>query len=297
MRLEDLSNEQLMQIVNETDAELLRTGMDIKLRSLKVPFAVMRKLGLPAVIGGGNENPAVKRILEAYRSLYRKQDLAIGGHVGAYMYRDVFVRISVPIIFGNIKIDPFDYVALTESQKRFIEAEPEEIEIFLDQFADVFDVQYGSTELKPEYVRIELVERFIGLSRLQLHAAAAIVTGGYDFRGASQSALLATELALKSAAATQGLTEGEIKNRFNHNHMNLTEFVSMALPKFDAERVRRVVAKQPQYVPNRYSREQPDRRSVGHIVMGAQYIVSEVVRQLSDRDFRNNYTHSRRYPS
>ena len=184
-------------------------------------------------------------------------------------------------------------------QLRIIRTEPEEMEAYLDQFSDVADIQYGTSELNAPFARVELVTRFVGLARLHLHGAAAIVTGGYDYRGAVQSALLAIELSLKSAAAAQGLSEAEIKKRFGHDLVGLASFAGASWSSFDVDRVKRAIARQPQYVPNRYSPNQPERREVGHTVMGAQYVVAEVVRQMSDRNLRANLRQSfpRRYPA
>jgi hypothetical protein len=171
--------------------------------------------------------------------------------------------------------------------------------MFLDQLCDVADIDYGTSELNVPFAKAELVTRLIGLARLHLHAAAAILTGGYDSRGAVQSALLATELSLKAGAAAQSLSEPELKQRFGHNLTALVDFVGGAWVAFDADRVRRVIARQPQYVPNRYAPIQPERREVGHVVMGAQYIVAEVVRQMSDRNLRSgmNQPLIRTYPT
>jgi hypothetical protein len=305
---DDISDRELIKLVVDTDSELFKAGVDIKQRQLRVidtiltklGYVMLEKLGHLAFMGlGPLEPPVIKRINAAYRELYRPRDLAMGGHIGVYMYRDIFARVSVPHVYGQVSINPFDYVELTELQKRVMGNEPGEIEQFLDQFSDIADIQYGTNELKPEYAKLELVNRFINFSRLHLHAAAAVVTGGYDFRGAIQSSLLATELALKAGAATRGLTEQQIKDRFGHDFPALIDFVGSAWPQFDADRVQRVVAKQPKYVPNRYSKAQPDRCEVGHIVMGAQYVASEVVRHLSERNFRagSRTPHTRRYPA
>jgi hypothetical protein len=239
-----------------------------------------------------------ERIQLAFESIYRKQDIAIGGHIGVFMYRDIFARIGVPMIFGQVGINPFEFVELTPIQLRIIQAEPDQMEIYLDQFFDVADVQYGTQEIKKPFATMELVVRFIGLSRLHLHSASAVLTGGYDHRGAVQAALLATELSLKAGAAAQGLSEQDIKDKFGHKNSNIADFVEADWPSFDLARVKRVLATQPPYVLNRYSAAQPDRREVGHLVMGAQYIVSEVVRLLSDRDFRSDAKTPaiRRYP-
>lgn len=300
MNPDQQSDEQLLYLVGKIDAELFREGRDIKQRIWDVPRILMERFGYTQLVMSGVGKPAIlKRIEDAFSSIYRKQDLAMGGHIGVFMYRDIFARIAIPLIYGEVSINPFEYVELTPVQLRMIQTEPEEMEIFVDQFSDVADIQYGISELNLPFAKMELVARFIGLARLHLHAAAAIVTGGYDYRGAVQSALLATELALKSAVATQGRTELEIKNEFGHNFKELTNCIAGTWTSFDADRVRRVIARQPEYVPNRYAPAQPARREVGHTIMGAQYVAAEVVRQMSDRNFRADLSPQivRRYPA
>lgn len=257
----------------------------------------MKKLGYASSCFIGSQKPQILgRIEAAFSSIYRKQDLATSGHIGVFMYRDVFARIRVPRAGGLVSIKPFDHIELTPVQLRIIQTEPKEITKFLNQFCDVADVQYGGEELNGPNAKIELVGRFVGLSRLHLHAAAAIVTGGYDYRGAVQSALLATELGLKAGAAAQGLKEKEIKDRFNHSVDELADFAASHWVNFDVARVKRVTEMQPHYVLNRYSPTQPDRREVGGIIMGAQYVVAEVIRQMSDRDFRKSFSLVCTYP-
>jgi hypothetical protein len=43
----------------------------------------------------------------------------------------------------------------------------------------------------------------------------------------------------------------------------------------------------PRYVENRYSPSQPNRVETGHIVMGAQYIAGEMMRQVTDYSIRS----------
>jgi hypothetical protein len=296
MNSDEMNDERLLFLVGTTDRELFDAGMDIKRRYWEVPKAVEKKLGHVSIVG---ESDLLKRIKSIFASIYRKQDIAMGGHIGVFMYRDIFSRIGVPHIYGQVRIDPFGFVELTPIQLRIIQTEPDQMETYLDQFYDVADVQYGTEDLIAPFAAMELVVRFIGLSRLHLHSASAVLTGGYDHRGAVQAALLATELALKAGAAAQGLSEQEIKKRFGHRNIDTVDFIGAIWPSIDLARVKRVISAQPPYVPNRYSATQPDRREVGHLVMGAQYVVSEVVRQISDRDFRSGVTPpvARRYPA
>lgn len=300
MNTRHVSDENLLYLVGMTDKELFDAGEDIKQRYWKVPQVVMEKLGYGGgyVLAGHGKPKILQRIEDTFASIYRKQDIAMGGHIGVFMYRDIFARVGVPHVFGQFGINPFNFVELTPVQLRIIQTEPEQMETYIDQFSDIADVQYGTEELKRPFVENELAVRYIGLSRLHLHSASAVLTGGYDYRGAVQSSLLATELALKSGAAALGLNHDEIKKQFNHSNAKIADFVGEGWSTFDVDRVKRVIATQPPYVPNRYSAAQPNRREVGHLVMGAQYIVSEVVRQMSDRDFRSGIKPplTRRYP-
>lgn len=299
MHPDQLSDERILYLVGTTDLELFRAGTEIGRRIWEVPHLVMLRLGYTEFIVNGRGKPRIlERIEAAFASIYRNQDLATGGHIGVFMYRDIYARISVPLVFGQVRINPFDHVELTPVQLRIIQSEPEEMETFLDQFCDVTDIQYGASELKAPFSAMELICRFIGLARLHLHAAAAILTGGYDHRGAVQSALLATELSLKSGAAAQNLSEKAIKDQFGHDLDELAVFVGNVWPAFDADRVRRVISRQPKYVPNRYSANQPKRLEAGHTVMGAQYVVAEVMRQMSTRNMRGDLSTPfvRRYP-
>lgn len=300
MNPDNLNDDQLLYLVGTTDKELFDAGIPIKQRSWKVPQAVMKRLGYVGFVAPGVETPKIfERIRSAFASIYRKQDIAIGGHIGVFMYKDIFARIGVPMVLGQVTIKPFSYVELTPIQLRIIQTEPDQMETYLDQFFDVADVQYGIPELRKPFAAMEVVVRFIGLARLHLHSASAVLTGGYDHRGAVQAALLATELALKAGAAAQGLSEKEIKAKFAHRNNDIADFVGENWLSFDLARVKRVLATQPPYVLNRYSATQPDRREVGHLVMRAQYIVSEVVRQISDRNTRTgaNPPVARRYPA
>ncbi len=301
MQAENITDEQLLFLVGKTDADLFRAGRDIKQRMFEVPRKLMETFGYKGgyVMAGVGKPAILERIEASFRSIYRQQDLAMGGHIGVFMYRDIFARVSIPLVFGQMGINPFKFVDLTEVQLRIINSEPEEQEIFLDQFSDLADIQYGVDELNGPFAKNELTNRFIGFARLHLHAASAIVTGGYDYRGAVQSGLLAIELALKAAISSGGMDENQIREKYSHNLLAIVGDIETQWPIFDVARVRAVIKRLPPYVRNRYSPDQPDRRLVGHTVMGAQYIVAEVVRRMSDRDFRQALKpqHSRRYPA
>lgn len=131
MTSEELSDDEIFQLVNHADAELFRAGMEVKQRQWEVPRAVMKKFGYVGYVMFAPESPPIlDKIQRAFNAIYRQQDLAIGGHIGVYMYRNVFVKINVPHIFGNVKIDPFQFVEMTDLQKRIVFNVVEERESF-----------------------------------------------------------------------------------------------------------------------------------------------------------------------
>lgn len=299
MSPDEMSDAAVLRLVIECDEESFRAGTSIRQRQWDVPERAMKRLGyLGYMLFGPGTPPVLERIRAAFSAMYRPEDLAGGGHIGVFMLRDVFARISVPHGYGEVSITPLDWVELTPIQKHILSADQEALGVFYDQFADVFDLEYGSGELRPEIADNELVRRFAHLARLHLHAAAAVMTGGYDYRGAVQSALLATELSLKAGVASCGIAEDEII-AFGHKVVKLADHLKGEWPSFDAPRVSAVIARQPRYVLNRYSADQPSRVYAGHIVMGAQYVAAEVMRRLSTRDFRGDSGNPwpRAYPS
>lgn len=289
-----ISDEQLHELVIKADNEGLSNGEEPKDRAFHNVLRIIKYLEIDGVIlFGENAPPIIKRINATNNQIFRTQDSREGGiHLGAFMFRDLFCRFHVPIIFGNPSIEFFKLIDLSDFQKQWLFSERKEAQRFEDQAIDLLDFGYGWMEfgygrtLDPRGV--DLIWR----AHSQLEAAAATVTSAFDFRGTVQSAILGTELALKSGLAAHGSTDEDLRD-IGHN----LEKAAIALHKlesaFDIDRVLRVVRSFPPYVASRYAGSTPSRLEVGHILMGAQYVASEVTRQFSDRNLRNNSEQSR----
>jgi len=293
------SQEELLAAVLVADEEGLNAGEDPAQRTTTTILRVMKNLGMEGcTFAGPGTDPLIDRVHDLIRKLYRPEDIAVGGmHLGVFMFRDIFARIGVPRGYGIFPVDPFTHTNLTPIQLRWLQSRPEDLKAFLDQFADIWDFGWGARELGRTRPANSDCSNFLNLARFHLQAAAAVATGAFDLGGAVQSSLIATELMLKGGLAANGLSQSALKN-LGHDLTALAAELSKHETRFDRKRVVATVGQFPKYVPNRYSSSQPDRRSTGHIVMGAQYIAGEVVRQLTDRDFRAiaaNYP-ARSYP-
>lgn len=189
-------------------------------------------------------------------------------------------------------------VDLSDYQKTWMAESPEDVARLVDQAIDLLDFGYGWMEFGHGREIDPKGQSLIFRSHIQLEAAAATATSAYDYRGVIQSALLGTELALKAGLAAHGQTDEELRD-IGHNLKKAATKLAALEDDFDIDRVIGVVRKFPDYVKSRYAGPQPDRTEAGHILMGAQYVASEVTRRFSDRDLRKNNSDSdtRSYPA
>jgi hypothetical protein len=260
----------------------------------------MREFGLDSFpLAGVGVPPIVERAQEINKQLFVPKELQTGGlHLGAFLFRDMFCRLYAPIAFGSARIDFWKMIDLNDVQKRWLAASEEDIARLEDQAADVLDFGYGWIEFGQARNVDPRGANLIWRAHAQLEASAATATSAYDFRGTLQSALLGTELALKAGLASLGVPDADLKN-LGHDLVRLAERLGELEPNFDAVRVSRVVATFPNFVTSRYHLPPPGRVETGHVLMGAQYVASEVTRQFSARDVRRQdpTLPPRRYPA
>jgi hypothetical protein len=201
--------------------------------------------------------------------------------MGAFMFRDVFAKVSVPIAHGTVRLNPLEFIDLNPTQIKWLASRSHDLDCYLNQFADLLDFGWGRSELGNRRAVNEDCVVTMRLAYFQLQGAAAIVTGAYDYRGAIQAALLGDELALKGGLAAHGIDEKTRKREYAHDLVGLLNALDPLEASLDSERIGSTIRTFPEYKRNRYAAEQPGRVETGHIVMGAQYIAGEVMRQLT----------------
>lgn len=143
----ELSDDQLLTLVIEVDAALFAAGEDIKQRSFNVPREVMRRLGYVSfTLFGEGTSEILNRIRKQFSRIYHSHDLAVGGHIGVFMFRDVFARVGVPHAYGSqVRLVPIEHVELTDVQKAILAQDATAFDAYHDQFADLFDLEYGTS--------------------------------------------------------------------------------------------------------------------------------------------------------
>lgn len=279
---------ELESLAVEVDEEGLALGEEPKQRAFMNVLRMTQRLGLNGVIlGGSNAPPIIKRIHAANDRMFRVIDKREGGvHLGFFMFRDFFAKLSVPMVFGSPHIDFVKQLDLSDDQKRWMGTDPEAMASFNDQAIDLFDFAYGYMEFGHTQPVPDRARELIYRSHIYLEAAAATATSAYDFRGTLQSALIGAEMALKAALVCHGVSDEELRRKFGHSLSKSAEKVGIAYPDFDSDRVIRAVSGFPDFAQSRYGGPQPNRQETGHILMKSQYIASEVTRLFTDRNLR-----------
>jgi len=283
-----ITDAQIRAAVHTADDEGLANNEEPKDRAFKNVLRVLTTLGVDnVVVAGQSAPPIVRRIHTANERLFRREDMQAGGlHLGAYMFRDIFCHFHVPLAFGTAKIDFFEIIDLTDYQKGWLASDSQEAARFHDQGIDLLDFGYGWMEFGSGRPASTLSKELIFRSHVQLEAAAAIATGGGDFRGIVHSSLLGVELSLKAGLAASGETKDDLRKRYGHDLKKAALELGKRESAFDSARVVRSISTFPPFVQSRYEGAHPARLEAGHILMTAQYIASEVTRCFSDRNLR-----------
>jgi hypothetical protein len=284
----------LTKLVIEVDSQLIQEGAEPFQRPLAAYMRIVQRLQ-PGSISTLQSDPLFNAITHIYSELYRSSDLhMLPMHIGAFMFRDVFFPLRIPVIFGSPAINPVDFlVDVPEIQKRWLFTEQQSGLAFFDQVIDLMDFVYGLNDLeKIGHLPDKTVEWWY-LAKQQLEAAAATVLGSFNKYAVIQNCCISTELLLKGALMAKGVDEKTLaskKHGYGHNLENLVDKIAEKLPDFDQETVLLVVKQLPDYVESRYEAKDFSRLDLGSFLMNTQFIGGEILRQFSDRNFRSDFT-------
>lgn len=282
----------LTKLVLEVDDELIQEGVE----PFQRPFHACRIIAERLSVILPHDDPLFKAVDQIYSELYRPADLFMPPmHIGAFMFRDVFFPLRIPIIiWGSPAINPVEFLTdVPEIQKRWLFTDQQTGLTFFDQVIDLMDFVYGLDDLeKMETLPQKTIEWWY-LAKQQLEAAAATILGSFNKYAVIQNCCISTELLLKGALLAKGIDKDTLRNEkkgYGHKLENLVNRTGELLPNIDTATLLFLVQKEqlPNYVESRYEAMQVSRLDLGRFLMNAQFISGEILRQFSKRDFRSD---------
>jgi hypothetical protein len=280
----------LQALVKDVDSILIEEGYEPFQRPLHACSHIADKFGISFTIGGENDK-LVEAVQFVYEGLYRKDDLFMPPmHIGTVMFRDIFLPLKIPVIYGQVAVDPITSLhGVPENTIKWIFQRDETAYTLADQWIDLIDFVYGLDDVSKLQTQSAHAIEFWQLAKQQLEGAAATLLGSIDKYTVIQNSIIAMELLLKGALSAQGERETSIK-QYGHRMTDLVAKVCEVLPDADHARLRLAIARTPPLVERRYQAKNYKRTEMGQIMMDAQYVAGEVLRQFSDRDMRADLT-------
>ncbi len=289
----------LFKLVLQIDTQLIEKGVPPHARPVQASIAIAESLGTAIILS----SEFFAKIDAIYKKLYRHSGLVLPPmHVGAFMFRDVFFPLRIPVIYGVRAINPVDLLLdATDFQKKWLFDDKETGLSLFDQVFDLMDFIYGLDDFE-KVSSSERTKELWFLARRQLEAGAAAILGSFDVYAVIQNSCIATELLLKGALSEKtGMTDEQLKNKYGHTIKKLSSEVVNILTEADGERISHVLQKLPHYTDSRYYDIQDpkspyydakafSRQKIGELLMNTQFIAGEILRQFSDRDTRSRLT-------
>ena len=294
----DITDGELTQSVLRMDERLFSEGKTPGGRLSQLPPRLASSRFLVTYgISKRNKPEIVERIEKIHRAYYRSKDTVSGGiHGGVYMFRDIPAMIQIPLMYGYTGINPFDCTDLSPQQLEWLCSFPEQIEEYILAFSDLFDFA-GCIESFGEYnpPTKDLALTYMKNAAFQVQSATATLCAALDRRGAIQSSLLGAELSLKASLVEKGVSAETLKKKYRHNLSKLINKFRTLYNISELDTVIEKTAALPQFVENRYSREQPNQRETGLIAMNCQRIAGVVARAVGGISIREKI-HLRKVP-
>lgn len=282
----------LNALVMEIDAILIEEGFEPFQRPLNACSRIADKLGISFSIGLEKDD-FVEAVHSIYESLYRPTDLySPPMHIGTVMFRDIFLPLKIPVVYGAPAVDPIKSLdGVPENTIKWIFQNDDAAYTFIDQWMDLFDFAYALDDVSKLKDHADQAIEFWQLAKQQLEGAAATLLGSIDKYTVIQNSIISMELLLKGALCAHGIPNSRIKS-YGHNMNKLMTKACELMPKADHTRVKLAINRTPQLVERRYQAKDYKRTEIGQIMMDAQFIAGEVLRQFSDRDTRSNFSES-----
>ncbi|MEQ8694468.1 MAG: hypothetical protein RIC85_03970 [Gammaproteobacteria bacterium] len=280
----------LQALVMETDTILIEEGVEPHQRPLQACARIADKLGTSFRIGD-RKDEFVEAVHYIYESLYRQDDLFMPPmHIGIVMFRDIFLPLKIPVIYGQVEVDPIKSLdGVPENTIKWIFKSDDTASTFTDQWLDLFDFVYGLDDVSKLESHTSQAIEFWQLAKQQLEGAAATLLGSIDKYTVIQNSIIAIELLLKGALLAQGEPEASLK-KYGHKMVRLVSRACELMPDADHVRLKLVVGRTPPLVERRYQAKVYKRTEIGQILMDAQFVAGEVLRQFSGRNVRATLT-------
>lgn len=267
--------------------------MPLQHRRREAVVLARNKLGLGTIVAKGPFEPqdeVTDRLNSSFRHLYGENALQKGFGHGVVEFRGSLHLVKIPLIFGKVKIEPFEHTTLTPLQIETITRDKMLFSRAIYQIGDAFDASIGlnarlgynpqskSTKIKTFAQRMFLEGRRNFMSACTLSAL------GLEVRECVLSSFLSMELCVKGFLAECGYTEEEAR-RLGHSPERFLNALKQHGIHDTSKRVEYVFQNAPDFVKTRYGDNIVTESDATDFLFGVQYVIAEIMRRSGNNSF------------
>jgi HEPN domain-containing protein len=233
-------------------------------------------------------SPAAERVFHWFKERSAPEGHQIGALFnGSYFYDAHFWPVSIPIGYGNVRLDAFQSLdTMPDAVKIELSNDAEELRTYVLHRIDCVDYAYGYDDIRK-------------FGKLKPRALALLKNADHELRGAVDlvsdlrpnpraafSARMATELFLKALLVEKAdYSDADLKS-LSHNLDKLCQEVQKVCEATEITTVRRLVSLFPP-INERYFGDDLQPAAVGNTLSTCQMAATTVIRQFTDRDSRS----------
>ena len=233
----------------------------------------------------GQNNPEIDELVEAYERLFPNSSSSWPGMgVGIAAIGDRARRITVPVIFGSVRIE-LDTVLGFSNHAEFEQwALHDRTNAARAYFAasDILDLSYGTDDLRGQFPDADRLWRVAGSN---LEDVVNTLVNGFSLASVIQPISLLVELSLKAGLVTAGIDAVTLRSKpYGHNLVALASKLAELKGHRDDAAIMDLVRVLPDYVGSRYADLGLTRLRLVDLALGAQFVAASVARRFSSRD-------------
>lgn len=207
---------------------------------------------------------------------------------GSYFYDAHFWPVTIPIGYGNVKLDAFQSLeTMPDAVKIELSRDSDELRTYVLYWIDCVDYAFGYDDIRKFGALSERSMALLKNADHELRGAIDLVSDLHPNPRAAFNARMATELFVKALLVERARYDDKALKDLSHNLDKLFEHAEAICPANEITVLRGLTAVFPR-IDERYFGGDLTPVQVGNTISTCQMAATTVIRQFTDRDSRSH---------
>lgn len=259
------------------DNELISKNILIHARPFHAALGLMELNGVYGEISKFCE--ATQKL---YETIYPKQNFSFPTLlIGGISFRDQLYITKIPLIYGNIGKNLFEFVDIDKSELSLIHT------YYNEQYrqaayciCDLYDIAFGIDQLLKQD-KDENLNYWLKMVLSSIMSTAFTLSEKINLENAIQSSLLSIELAIKSCLLYLGCDYSQIE-KLGHSKLKMINKLAEYTKIKNNDHFSQLYNSLPEYVSSRYSEQSLSNLELVNLAIKSQFLVAELIREITN---------------